>query len=138
MASVTVRQFAEVLKVPVERLLGQLREAGLAHKEGEDRISEEEKVQLLDHLRGRRGKPASTEEPAAHPITLKRKTVSEISVSAEKKAPSTASRRLPHEGMKNTQPSAMPQARKLKPRKTLRNAANSCTPSNWTSHEPPT
>lgn len=89
MASVTVRQFAEVLKVPVERLLGQLREAGLAHKEGEDRISEEEKVQLLDHLRGRRGKPASTEEPAAHPITLKRKTVSEISVSAEKKARGT-------------------------------------------------
>jgi translation initiation factor IF-2 len=89
MASVTVKQFADVLKVPVDRLLSQLREAGLAHKEVEDRISEDEKVQLLDHLRSRHGKPAVTEEPAPRQITLKRKTVSEIAVSSEKKARGT-------------------------------------------------
>jgi len=85
MASVvTVRQFAEVLRVPVDRLLTQLREAGLAHKETEDRISEEEKVRLLEHLRSRYGKGGAGEEPAPTRITLKRKTVSEIAVTPEK------------------------------------------------------
>jgi translation initiation factor IF-2 len=81
---VTVRQFAEVLRVPVDRLLTQLREAGLAHKETEDRISEEEKVQLLEHLRSRHGKGGAAEEPSPARITLKRKTVSEIAVAPEK------------------------------------------------------
>jgi translation initiation factor IF-2 len=85
MASVTVRQFAEVLKVPVDRLLTQLREAGLLHKEVEDQISEEEKVVLLEHLRSRHGKLPSAEEGGAQRITLKRKTVSEIALASEKK-----------------------------------------------------
>jgi translation initiation factor IF-2 len=85
MASVTVKQFAEVLSVPVDRLLAQLAEAGLAHKDVGDQISEEEKLQLLEHLRNRHGKGVGEVEQAARKITLKRRTVSEISVAPEKK-----------------------------------------------------
>jgi translation initiation factor IF-2 len=86
MASVTVKQFAEDLRVPVDRLLAQLREAGLAHREVEDSISEEDKVLLLEHLRSRRGKPVLGAAPGARKVTLTRKTVSEIAVTTEKKS----------------------------------------------------
>jgi translation initiation factor IF-2 len=85
MASVTVKQFAEVLQVPVDRLLSQLREAGLAHKELADPISEEEKSQLLNHLRQLHGKVVGGEVVAPARVSLKRRTVSEIAVVPEKK-----------------------------------------------------
>ena len=51
MAEVTVAQFAEVLKVPVERLLTQLDEAGLKVSGAEDKISDDAKMELLTFLR---------------------------------------------------------------------------------------
>ena len=76
MADVTVAQFAEVLKVPVDRLLAQLEEAGIQVKGAEDKISDEAKLELLTYLRESHGRDA----PAATPrkITLKRKTQSEL------------------------------------------------------------
>ena len=72
MAEVTVSQFAEVLKVPVDRLLTQLDEAGIKVAGADDVISDEAKLELLTHLRRTHGR----QEDAAAPrkITLKRKS----------------------------------------------------------------
>ncbi len=82
MSDVTVAQFAEVLKVPVEKLLTQLDEAGIRVGGADDRISDEAKLELLSHLRRAHGRGEA--EPSAGPrkITLKRKTQSELKVSA--------------------------------------------------------
>src|SRR5258707_856158 len=55
MADVTVAQFAEVLKVPVDRLLQQLDQAGIRVDGAEDMISEDAKHELLTHLRRSHG-----------------------------------------------------------------------------------
>jgi translation initiation factor IF-2 len=82
MSEVTVAQFAEVLKVPVEKLLTQLDEAGIKVSGANDRISDEAKLELLTHLRRSHGR--DEEEAVAGPrkITLKRKTQSELKVAA--------------------------------------------------------
>jgi len=78
MADVTVTQFAEALKVPVDRLLTQLDEAGIKVQGADDTISDEAKLELLTHLRRSHGR----DEDAASPrkITLKRKSQGEIKV----------------------------------------------------------
>ncbi len=82
MADVTIAQFAEVLKVPVDKLLSQLDEAGIKVKGSDDRISEEVKLELLTHLRRSHGQddtPATAAAPRK--ITLKRKSQSELKLS---------------------------------------------------------
>ncbi len=80
MADVTVTQFAQVLRVPVERLLSQLDEAGIDVRGAEDTISDDAKLELLTHLRRAHGrKDASASTPRK--ITLKRKSQSEIRLS---------------------------------------------------------
>ena len=59
MADVTVTQFAEVLKVPVDKLLAQLDEAGIKVSGSTDTISDEAKLELLTHLRRSHGQDAS-------------------------------------------------------------------------------
>jgi translation initiation factor IF-2 len=76
MADVTITQFAEVLKVPVERLLSQLEEAGISVGGPEDRISDDKKMKLLNHLRQAHGRDGATAAPRK--ITLKRKSISEL------------------------------------------------------------
>ncbi|MDH4165342.1 MAG: translation initiation factor IF-2 [Gammaproteobacteria bacterium] len=81
MAEVTVTQFAEVLKVPVDRLLTQLGEAGIRVGGADDIISEEAKMELLTHLRrahGRHGEDAA----APRKITLQRKSQQEIKLAS--------------------------------------------------------
>jgi len=82
MAEVTVKQFADVVGVTMERLLAQLGEAGLSEKQPDDLISDEEKSQLLTHLRRTHGKDETGTEPTK--VTLKRKTVTELKVPAER------------------------------------------------------
>ena len=82
MADVTVAQFAEVLKVPVEKLLSQLDEAGIKVSGSEDRISDDAKLELLTFLRRSHGQddtPATAAAPRR--ITLKRKSQSELRLS---------------------------------------------------------
>jgi len=74
-ADATVKQFAEVLNVQIERLLAQFRDAGIDRKSAEDIVSEEEKRKLLAHLRQMHGK---NESGSPKKITLKRKTISEV------------------------------------------------------------
>jgi translation initiation factor IF-2 len=79
MADVTVEQFASVLKVPVERLLSQLDEAGIKVKGSADTISEDAKLELLTHLRRSHGQQdTSVTSGAPRRITLKRKSQSEL------------------------------------------------------------
>ena len=82
MADVTVAQFAEVLKVPVEKLLSQLDEAGIKVEGSQDTIGDDAKLELLTHLRRSHGQtesPASVAAPRR--ITLKRKSQSELRLS---------------------------------------------------------
>ncbi|NKC13542.1 MAG: translation initiation factor IF-2 [Gammaproteobacteria bacterium] len=85
MMQVTVRQLANSVGTPVERLLDQLSEAGLPHREADEHINDEDKAQLLEHLRTRRG--TSAKPKVEKRLSVKRKQVSEIKVS------STAGRR---------------------------------------------
>jgi translation initiation factor IF-2 len=83
MSDVTVAQFAEVLKVPVDRLLVQLESAGIQVAGPQALISDEAKLELLTHLRRSHGasEPTSkTQVGAAAPrkITRARKTQSEL------------------------------------------------------------
>ena len=79
MAEVTVAQFADVLKVPVEKLITQLDEAGIKVKGSEDTISEDAKLELLTHLRRSHGQDESTAGDAApRRITLRRKSQTEL------------------------------------------------------------
>ncbi|MGZ5077045.1 MAG: translation initiation factor IF-2 [Methylobacter sp.] len=74
----TVRQLAEVVKIPLERLLEQLKEAGLSASAPDDVINDDEKMQLLAHLRKRHGKDEGAGEGSLKRVTLKRRTVSEL------------------------------------------------------------
>ena len=81
MAEVTVSQFAEVLKVPVDRLLVQLDQAGIKVDGPEDRISDDAKLELLTHLRRSHGSEAES-DGAPRKITLKRKTQSALKLAS--------------------------------------------------------
>jgi translation initiation factor IF-2 len=82
MSEFTVAQFAEVLKVPVEKLLVQLDEAGIKVAGANDRISDEAKLELLTHLRRSHGHAEGDAVAGPRKITLKRKTQSELKVAA--------------------------------------------------------
>ncbi|MEY4768682.1 MAG: translation initiation factor, partial [Pseudomonadota bacterium] len=79
MSNETVRELAQVIGIPLERLLEQLTEAGLSANRPDSIVSEAEKTKLLTHLRKRHGKNDdghSGNTPTR--ITLKRSKVSEL------------------------------------------------------------
>ncbi|MGO9039088.1 MAG: translation initiation factor IF-2 [Steroidobacteraceae bacterium] len=82
MADVTVAQFAEVLKVPVDRLLQQLDQAGIKVESPEDMISEDAKHELLTHLRRSHGHDDAQTDSAPRKITLRRKSQSELKLAS--------------------------------------------------------
>ena len=61
MADVTVGELAKVVGVTTERLLAQIKEAGLPHKRAEEPISNEDKNTLLLFLRRSHGAAASAD-----------------------------------------------------------------------------
>ncbi len=77
MSDVTVRQLAEVVGIPLDRLITQLGEAGVEVNSASDMVSDAEKSKLLSYLRQSHGKeqPAGTEPKK---VTLQRRTVSEL------------------------------------------------------------
>ena len=77
MSHVTVKQLAEVVGAPVDRLLEQIKQAGLQAENAESPISDEDKMKLLDFLRNSHGRN-QTDGEGKQKITLKRKTTSEI------------------------------------------------------------
>ena len=68
MADVTVKELAETVKVPVERLLKQLQEAGLPHKSEDEVVTEEQKQVFLRHLQRSHGEK---EEPKKKEVKKK-------------------------------------------------------------------
>src|ERR1700691_1321086 len=80
MADVTIAQFADVLKVPVDRLIAQLDQAGITVTSPQELISEEAKLELLTHLRRSHGHGGEGSAPSR--ITLKRKTQSELKLAS--------------------------------------------------------
>ncbi|QEY50158.1 translation initiation factor IF-2 [Legionella longbeachae] len=77
MADVTVKQLAQVVGIPVERLLNQLQEAGLSFKDDQQTVNEEQKRILLNHL-----KKTSLRDTNVSPerITLRRKSLSQVTI----------------------------------------------------------
>ncbi|CAM2755003.1 translation initiation factor IF-2 [Legionella worsleiensis] len=77
MADVTVKQLAQVVGIPVERLLNQLQEAGLSFNDDQQTVNEDQKRILLNHLKG-----SSVRDTSAAPerITLRRKSLTQVTV----------------------------------------------------------
>ncbi len=82
MSEVTVKQFAETIGVPVDRLVGQLKDAGVSATAADSLIGDDDKVKLLDYLRHKHGheKSVAQEDTGPKKVTLKRRTTSELKV----------------------------------------------------------
>ncbi len=80
MSQVTVSQLAEVLGVSVEKLIGQLNEAGIEASSGDEPVSNDDKKKLLTHLQTSHGK-SDADASAPRKVTLKRRSHEELSVS---------------------------------------------------------
>lgn len=78
MADVTVKQLAQVVGIPVERLLNQLQEAGLSFNDDQQTVNEEQKRILLNHLKGSSVHGDANTSPER--ITLRRKSLSQVTV----------------------------------------------------------
>jgi len=74
MADVTVSDLAKSVGASVERLLGQMKEAGLSHEVADALVSDDEKQLLLAFLKASHG--SGNDSPKK--ITLKRKTTTTI------------------------------------------------------------
>ncbi len=74
MAEVTVSELAKVVGTPVDRLLGQMQQAGLSHSKEDEVVSDSDKKTLLSFLQRSHGETPT----APKKITLKRKTVSRL------------------------------------------------------------
>jgi translation initiation factor IF-2 len=85
MSEVTVGSLAKVLGMPPEKLLEQLAGAGMTFNGPDQVVSSTEKMKLLGFLRRTHGKDDKPAEAAApKQITLKRRKVEELTVSAGK------------------------------------------------------
>lgn len=74
MTQVTVKELAKVVNTPVESLLQQMKEAGLAHTSVDQKVSETEKQTLLTFLE----KGSGTKTDSSKKITLQRKTTTTL------------------------------------------------------------
>jgi translation initiation factor IF-2 len=85
MSEVTIKQLANVLGMTADKLLAQLAGAGMDFSSPDQVISSTEKVKLLGFLRRTHGKGVGEEAPVVaetpRQITLKRRKVSELTVS---------------------------------------------------------
>ena len=77
MADVTISELAGVVGVSVDKLLSQVKEAGLPHTKVDEQISNEDKNSLLLFLRRSHGDREAT-DGAPKKITLKRKTIATL------------------------------------------------------------
>jgi|AZIJ01.1.fsa_nt_gi translation initiation factor IF-2 len=82
MAEVTVSELAGVVGASVERLLAQMKEAGLPQTSSDATVSDEEKQTLLVYLKSLHGEQGS----APKKITLRRKTLGTLKAGAGRKS----------------------------------------------------
>ncbi len=95
MSEVTVNQLASDVGIPVDRLLKQLNDAGVPKQSGDDVITEQEKVALLNHLRRSHGKTEKKPAETTKKVTLKRRTTTELKVPASGGRAARATRAAP-------------------------------------------
>lgn len=83
MAEVKVRQLADEVGIPVDRLLTQLGEAGIEAGDADAAISDADKIRLLKHLRTAQAHNGRDGDGASEPrkISLRRKSTSELRLS---------------------------------------------------------
>lgn len=74
MADVTVSELATSVGATVDRILSQMKQAGLSHQKADDIVSDDEKQKLLSFLKSSHGSSAA----APKKITLKRKTTTTL------------------------------------------------------------
>jgi translation initiation factor IF-2 len=74
MTDVTVKELANIIGTPEDLLLSQMHAAGLSQSSSEQKVSDEEKQQLLTYLKQSHGETAS----APKKITLKRKSTLKV------------------------------------------------------------
>ncbi|MEJ2042010.1 MAG: translation initiation factor IF-2 [Reinekea sp.] len=82
MSEVTVKELAESVGTPVDKLLTQMSAAGLPHSSGSDSVSDEQKHKLLTYLKSSHGENAD----APKKITLKRKVTTTLKTGGGSKA----------------------------------------------------
>ena len=100
MSEVTVKQLATAVGIPVERLLAQLREAGISASGADTTLTEQEKLQLLSYLRRSHGKKEGDAGGSAPDrVTLTRKSVSELRQPAVAPVPARPHGRIPWPGL---------------------------------------
>lgn len=80
MADVTISELAKMVGVPEERLLEQVKEAGLPQKKADDTMTNDERATLLLSLKSKHGEDTSGGATPRR-ITLKRKTVETLKTS---------------------------------------------------------
>lgn len=78
MSQVTISQFAEVVKIPADRLLEQLATAGISKSSVDDEISDDEKMKLLGFLRESHGGGKSA--GSKRKVTLKKRSTATLKV----------------------------------------------------------
>ncbi len=78
MSDMRVKDLAGTVGITAERLVEQLKEAGINVSKPDDLITEDQKQSLLKFLQQRHGKSADSGASSPKKITLKRKSVSEI------------------------------------------------------------
>jgi translation initiation factor IF-2 len=79
MSEVTVKQLADSVGTPVEKLLTQMKAAGLPQQKESDSVSDEEKHRLLTHLKSSHGGADAPQK-----ITLKRKVTTTLKAGGSK------------------------------------------------------
>ena len=91
MADVTVKQFAEVVGIGIDKLLEQFKEADIKISDADSMVSDAEKMELLTFLRTKHGKDKDKDEateksdkPKASKITLSRRSTSELKQSGSR------------------------------------------------------
>jgi len=78
MTDVTVNELAKVIGIESNKLLQQMKDAGLTHSNPDDNVSDEEKQKLLAFLKKSHG---SSDDQGEKKVTLKRKSVSTLKLS---------------------------------------------------------
>ena len=80
MSTTTVSKLATALKLSSEKLILQLNDAGIAVTDNNDVVSNDQKLLLLNHLRGSHG-TKSTASSAPKKLTINRRSQSELKLS---------------------------------------------------------
>lgn len=86
MSDETVKHLADALGITTEKLLGQLSSAGIAAQSETDTISKDDKMKLLDFLRGSHGKDKKNLSPRKK-VVLKRKSKEVLKVASGNTGP---------------------------------------------------